>query len=164
MTDTVPQRPVPRAMNRRTTGEPSFEHGMRRAADVYTAVADASSDASADASADAPPIRRPTGLPLLLLVALGLVTAAGVVQVRARARVLGLGAEIAEMTGEHSKLLDDRRRLEAERAYLRHPDYIQSVAEARLHMVPAAPERTQTIRLLPDPRVVASTAKPGAAK
>ncbi len=158
MIDTVPQRPVPRAMNRRTPGEPSFEHGMRRAADLYTA------DASADAPAEAPAIRRPTGLPLLLLVARGHVTAAGGVPVRARARVLGLGAEIAEMTGEHSKLLDDRRRLEAERAYLRHPDYIQSVAEARLHMVPAAPERIQTIRLLPDPKIPASTAKPGAAK
>ena len=127
-------------MNRRTSGEPSFEHGMRRAADVaptHVAVAEPEQDS---------PARRPTGLPLLLLVALALVTVAGVVQVRARARVLGLGAEIAEMTGEHSNLLDDRRRLEAERAYLRHPDYIHSVA-ARQHMVPAAPERIQTIRL-----------------
>jgi hypothetical protein len=37
------------------------------------------------------------------------------------------------MTGEHSNLLDERRRLEAERAYLRHPDYIHSVAAAAAH-------------------------------
>lgn len=127
-------------MNKRTSGEPSFEHGMRRAADL------APTNLPAPEPEQDSPARRPTGLPLLLLVALALVTVAGVVQVRARARVLGLGAEIAEMTGEHSNLLDDRRRLEAERAYLRHPDYIHSVA-AKQHMVPAAPERIQTIRL-----------------
>lgn len=119
---------------------------MRRAADLYSNTSVAP-DASADVSGEVPRTRRPTGLPLLLLVALALITAAGIVQVRARARVLGLGAEIAEMTGEHSRLLDERRRLEAERAYLRHPDYIQSVAAGRLHMVPAAPEHIQTIRL-----------------
>ena len=120
---------------------------MRRAADLYAA--DPAAE-PVDAPAGPVPVRRPTGLPLLLLVALGLVTASGVVQVRARARVLGLGAEIAEMTGEHSGLLDERRRLEAERAYLRHPDYIQSVAATRLDMVPARPESIQTIRLKPD--------------
>lgn len=142
-------------MNRRTSGEPSFEHGMRRAADV------APTNVAAPEPEQDSPARRPTGLPLLLLVALALVTVAGVVQVRARARVLGLGAEIAEMTGEHSNLLDDRRRLEAERAYLRHPDYIHSVA-AKQHMVPAAPERIQTIRLAnhkADDRTLAATSK-----
>ena len=147
--------PGRQAMNRRTA-EPSFEHGMRRAADLYTAAPEPD-----DAPMPTPAIRRPTGLPLLLLVALGLVTAAGVVQVRARARVLGLGAEIAEMTGEHSGLLDEKRRLEAERAYLRHPDYIQSVAAGRLDMVPARPESIQTIRLKPE--TLAATRKSGAA-
>jgi hypothetical protein len=100
-----PIRPVRKAMNRRTSGEPDFEHGMRRAADVYAAPTDVATDASKDAPAEPAAIRRP------------------------------------------SRLLDERRRLEAERAYLRHPDYIQSVAAGRLHMVPAAPEHTQTIRL-----------------
>ena len=130
---------------------------MHRAADLYSATA---SD-NCDVPNPAPAMRRPTGLPLLLLVALALVTAAGVVQVRARARVLGLGAEIAEMTGEHSGLLDEKRRLEAERAYLRHPDYIQSVAAGRLDMVPARPESIQTIRLKPE--TLAATRKSGAA-
>jgi cell division protein FtsL len=67
--------------------------------------------------------------------------------VRARARVLELGAEIAEMTGEHVDLAGERRRLEAERAYLRHPDYIQSIAAGRLQMVPATPDRIQQIHL-----------------
>lgn len=154
MTDLRPQRPGPRAMNKRTSGEPSFEHGMRRAADLAApnlAAAAAPGEPEQDS-----PARRPTGLPLLLLVALALVTVAGVVQVRARARVLGLGAEIAEMTGEHSHLLDERRRLEAERAYLRHPDYIHSVAASKLQMVPAAPERIQTIRLAADKTLAAT--------
>jgi cell division protein FtsL len=128
-------------MNRRTAGPPSYAHGRSRAADV-----------AAPAAELAAPARRPTGLPLLLLVALGLATAAGIVQVRARARVLGLGAEIAELTAEHAELQGQKRRLEAERAYLRHPDYIQSVAAGRLQMVPAAPEWTRTIRLRPDPK------------
>jgi cell division protein FtsL len=150
------REPGRQARNQRTA-EPSFDHGMRRAADLYSAVPD-----PADLPQDTPAIRRPTGLPLLLLVALGLVTAAGVVQVRARARVLGLGAEIAEMTGEHSGLLDERRRLEAERAYLRHPDYIQSVAAGRLDMVPARPESIQTIRLKPEAVAARQKKQPGA--
>lgn len=125
---------TPRPNVQRRAAAPSFDHGQIRAPEP------------APIETPAPP-RRPTGLPLLLLVGLGLATAAGVVQVRARARVLELGAEIAEMTGEHIGLADDRRRLEAERAYLRHPDYIQSVAVGRLQMVPATPDRIQQIHL-----------------
>lgn len=127
---------VARTINRRAAA-PSFEHGQIRT----------------DRATDAPPpeilapARPPTGLPLLLLVGLGLATAAGIVEVRARARVLELGAEIAELTGEHTELLGERRRLEAERAYLRHPDYIQSIAASKLQMVPATPDRIQPIHL-----------------
>jgi len=173
MTDARPAHPGP-ASNRRAAA-PSFEHGLRRASDPRGAIHLAppgparphqarpaapapEPDPAADAPAELAPLRRPTGLPMLLLVALGLLTAAGVVQVRARARVLELGAEIAEMTAVHSDLLDQRRRLEAERAYLRHPDYIHSVAASRLQMVPAAPERIQTIRLQPDPKTLANQA------
>lgn len=124
---------APRAgVNRRRGEAPSFEHGQVRAAEVRL---------------PAPPRRRPTGLPLVLLMALGLLTAAAVVQVRTRARVLELGAEITELTAEHGRLLDEKRRLEAERAYLRHPDYIHSVAAGRLQMVPATPDRIQAIRV-----------------
>lgn len=170
MIDARPAQPGPAASNRRAAA-PSFEHGLRRASDPRNPLADPARprqarhaqaapepDPAADAPAELAPLRRPTGLPMLLLVALGLLTAAGVVQVRARARVLELGAEIAEMTATHSGLLDQRRRLEAERAYLRHPDYIHSVAASRLQMVPAAPERIQTIRLQPDPKTLANQA------
>jgi cell division protein FtsL len=167
MTDAQPSRPGPSASNRRAA-DPGFEHGLRRASDPHAPrprrasepVTTAAHDATHDAPAEAAPHRRPNGLPMLLLVALGLVTAAGIVQVRARARVLELGAEIAEMTATHSGLLDQRRRLEAERAYLRHPDYIHSVAASRLQMVPAAPEHIQTIRLQPDPKTLANSAGP----
>ena len=166
MTDERRPRPGLSASNRRAA-EPGFEHGLRRASDPHAPRRTRSEpaqhvahDAAHDAPAETAPLRRPNGLPMLLLVALGLVTAAGVVQVRARARVLELGAEIAEMTATHSGLLDQRRRLEAERAYLRHPDYIHSVAASRLQMVPAAPERIQTIRLQPDPKTLANSAGP----
>ena len=166
MIDAHLTRPVPSASNRRAA-EPGFEHGLRRASDPHAArrrpapgLAEAVHDPTHDAPAEAAPLRRPNGLPMLLLVALGLLTAAGIVQVRARARVLELGAEIAEMTGTHSGLLDQRRRLEAERAYLRHPDYIHSVAASRLQMVPAAPEHIQTIRLQPDPKTLANQSGP----
>ena len=167
MIDARPTRPGPAASNRRAA-DPDFEHGLRRASDPRATKRQATpglaaanppaNDATHDAPAEATPLRRPNGLPMLLLVALALLTAAGIVQVRARARVLELGAEIAEMTGTHSGLLDQRRRLEAERAYLRHPDYIHSVAASRLQMVPAAPERIQTIRLQPDPKTLANQA------
>jgi cell division protein FtsL len=68
-------------------------------------------------------------------------------RVRTKAKGLELGAAIAELTHEHNRLLDEKRRLEAERAYLRHPDHIQRVAIERLHMEPVQPERIQAIRL-----------------
>ncbi|PCC72799.1 Cell division protein FtsB [Nannocystis exedens] len=128
----TPTTKPPRTGNvRRGATPPSFEHGFQRADDRLPP----------------PPPRRPTGLPLVLMLALGLLTAAGVVQVRTRARVLELGADIAELTAEHGRLLDEKRRLEAERAYLRHPDYIEDVAAGRMQMVPATPDRLQAIRL-----------------
>ena len=75
-------------------------------------------------------------------------TAVGVARVHLRTRVLDLGAEISDLTSEQARLLDRKRRLEAERAYLRHPDQIQEVATERLHMVPVAAERVQKIRLI----------------
>lgn len=139
----APTPQTPRQAGNRRRGDPTFEHGFQRAVEAEPAP---------------PPVppRRPTGLPLVLLLGLGLMTAVGVVQVRTRARVLELGAEIAELTAEHGRLLDEKRRLEAERAYLRHPDYIQSVAASRLHMVPATPDRIQAIRVRRD-----QTEKPG---
>ncbi|HEY8380019.1 MAG TPA: cell division protein FtsL, partial [Nannocystis sp.] len=132
-----PAMTTPTRGNVRRNATPSFEHGFQRAPE-------------AEFRPPPPPPRRPTGLPLVLMLALGLMTVAGVVQVRTRARVLELGAEIAELTAEHGRLLDEKRRLEAERAYLRHPDYIESIATERLKMVPATPDRRQAIRIRDD--------------
>jgi len=134
--------------NARRDLTPSFEHGFVRAPET-------------EERPPPPPPRRPTGLPLVLLLALGLLTAAGVVQVRARARVLELGAEIAELTVEHGTLLDEKRRLEAERAYLRHPDYIEEVAAGRMQMVPATPDRLQAIRLRGEDKKTGSSGQGG---
>lgn len=144
MTTTTPTR----RGNARRDATPSFEHGFQRAP-------------ATEERLPPPPPRRPTGLPLVLLLALGLLTAAGVVQVRTRARVLELGAEIAELTAEHGRLLDEKRRLEAERAYLRHPDYIEEVAAGRMQMVPATPDRLQAIRLRDEPKKTGSSGQGG---
>lgn len=90
----------------------------------------------------------PAGTSLLLALGVLALAAIGIVRVRATTRVLELGAEITELTEEQSRLLELRRRLSAERAYLRHPDRIGEVARDRLGMVPVAPELVQEIRLL----------------
>jgi cell division protein FtsL len=94
----------------------------------------------------------PAGTSLLLLLVVGALAALGIVRVRASTEVLELGAEITEMTTEQELLLDQKHRLEAERAYLRHPDHIQEVARDRLRMIPVAPVLVQTIRVVEDVR------------
>jgi cell division protein FtsL len=92
----------------------------------------------------------PAGTSLLLLLVVGAFTALGIVRVSASTEVLQLGAEITELTAEQARLLDEKRRLDAERAYLRHPDHIQEVARDRLRMIPIAPVLVQTIRVVED--------------
>ena len=92
----------------------------------------------------------PAGTSLLLLLVVGALTALGIVRVQASTEVLELGAEITELTAQQAQLLDQKRRLEAERAYLRHPDHIQEVARDRLRMIPMAPVLVQTIRVVED--------------
>lgn len=114
-----------------------------------------SSDAPAASSSHAGRGRRratPAGTSLLLTLIVGVLTAIGIARVRATTRVLELGAEITELTSEQARLLDDRRRLAAERAYLRHPEHIDEVARNHLQMIPMSPDLVQTIRLqTPDP-------------
>ena len=62
--------------------------------------------------------------------------------------LLELGEEIGDLTQEQAALLDEKRRLETERAYLRHPNRIRTFAEERLDMHPADPQRIQSIELL----------------
>jgi cell division protein FtsL len=91
----------------------------------------------------------PAGTSLLLTLIIGVLTAIGIARVHATTRVLELGAEITELTSEQARLLDQRRRLAAERAYLRHPQTIGEVARNRLQMIPMSPDLVQTIRLAP---------------
>lgn len=102
--------------------------------------------------------RRPSGTPLLVFTILGVLTFVGLARVHMRTRVLALGEEITELTEERRRLLDLKRRLQTERAYLRHPDRIRDHAQAELGMSPVPPERIQRIKLLePDAREKAST-------
>jgi len=89
----------------------------------------------------------PAGTSLLLTLIVGVFTAIGIARVHTTTRVLELGAEITDLTTEQARLLDERRRLAAERAYLRHPETIDEVARNRLRMIPMSPDLVQTIRL-----------------
>ncbi len=91
------------------------------------------------------------GVPLLLIAVVVILTVAGVMRVQNRTAVLETGARITDLAAEHARLLDQKRRLEAERAYLRHPDHVQEIAVERLKMVPATADRVQTIQLKPPP-------------
>lgn len=94
------------------------------------------------------PARRPEGIPLLLLSVLAVLTAVGLAKVQAQTRVLELGGEITELSEERARLLDRKRRLETERAYLRHPDRIRRTATEQLGMEPVPPDRLQSVELL----------------
>ena len=71
-----PNRPGPAASNRRAA-DPDFEHGLRRASDPRATKRQATPglaaahppahDSTHDAPAEATPLRRPNGLPMLLL-------------------------------------------------------------------------------------------------
>lgn len=89
---------------------------------------------------------------------LGVLTFVGLARVHMRTRVLALAEEITALTDERQNLLELKRRLQTERAYLRHPDRIRDHARAELGMSPVPPERIQRIKLLePDTREKAST-------
>ncbi len=135
---TSPHPTAPR--RRRRQKEPSHPHGWRRASD--------------SATLDPSPARSrrstPAGTSLLLTLIVVVLTAIGIARVHSTTRVLEMGAELSELTAEQAKLLDLRRRVAAERAYLRHPDHIGEVARRRLQMIPIAPDLVQTIRLQPE--------------
>lgn len=131
--------PGPGSRRRRRQKTETRPHGWQR-----------SSDAPEAGEADRAPLRTraPAGTSLLLTLVVGILTAIGIARVHATTRVLEQGAEITDLTAEQSRLLEERRRLAAERAYLRHPDHIAEVARNRLQMVPIAPDLVQPIRLL----------------
>lgn len=132
MNPTEPRR------RRRQAPPPTYAHGWGRVGDAHVApVVQA--------------LRRrwaPAGTSLLMSLLVVALCAAGIVRVRASARVLALGAEITELTDQQARLQEEKRRLFAERAYLRHPDQVADIARNKLGMVPVAPELVQQIRLV----------------
>jgi hypothetical protein len=93
--------------------------------------------------------RRSDGTPLLLFTVLAVMTGVGLARVESRIEILDLANEITELSEDQQRLLDRKRRIETERAYLRRPARIGEQASERLGMVPAPPERIQPIELLP---------------
>ena len=117
-------------------------HGWFRRADVAK---------SAPPALGNPASARPSGTPGLLFVIVATLAGVGIARVHAQSRVLELGGEISQLTDEQIRLLELKRRLEAERAYLRHPDQVREVATRRLGMVPVTPDRIQHIDLQGEP-------------
>lgn len=93
--------------------------------------------------------RRADGTPLLLFTVLAVLTGVGLARVQSRIEILDIANEITELSEDHQRLLDRKRRLETERAYLRRPERVRKQAQERLGMEPAPPERIQRIELLP---------------
>jgi cell division protein FtsL len=93
--------------------------------------------------------RRADGTPLLLFTVLAVLTGVGLARVSARIEVLQLANEITELSNDQQRLLDRKRRLETERAYLRRPARVSEQAQARLGMQPAPADRIQRIELRP---------------
>jgi cell division protein FtsL len=93
--------------------------------------------------------RRANGTPLLLFTVLAVLTGVGLARVESRIEILDVANEITELSGDQQRLLDRKRRLETERAYLRRPARVSEQATTRLGMEPAPPERIQRIELLP---------------
>jgi cell division protein FtsL len=136
--DPVAARLLRRAQQR-PTGEPRA-HGWGRADDPDLRFADKPSFLDR---------RRADGTPLLLFTVLVVLTGVGLARVQSRIEVLDLANEITELSEEQQRLLDRKRRIETERAYLRRPARIGEEAAERLGMVPAPPERIQPIELRP---------------
>ncbi len=131
----------PSSRPRRRQHTQSHPHGWRRASDAGD---------GPGGGASRPRRSSPAGTSLLLLLMVAVLTAIGISRVHATTRVLETGAQITDLTAEQARLLDLRRRLAAERAYLRHPDHIDEVARRQLQMIPIAPDLVQTIRLQPE--------------
>ncbi|HET6585159.1 MAG TPA: cell division protein FtsL [Nannocystaceae bacterium] len=133
-----PNPSTPRSRRRQVLQ--SFAHGWARVGDPLRALQ--------PAAPGTPRRSAPAGTSLLLMIIVVVLAGAGLARVRASTRVLALGAAITELTDEQSRLQEQKRRLLAERAYLRHPDQIAEVARGKLGMVPVAPDLVQQIRVV----------------
>ena len=118
----------------------AHEHGWARASDPVTLPVHAGTPARGR--------RAPAGTSFLLAIAVTVISAIAIVRVHASNEVLEFGGQITELTQEQAHLLEEKRRLAAERAYLRHPEQIEDIARNKLGLVPITPELVQPIRLV----------------
>lgn len=92
-------------------------------------------------------MRAPAGTSFLLFLCVIVGIAMGVVRIQSTTEVLEAGGDITRLSEQQAALLEEKRRLSAERAYLRNPQQVQAVARDELGMVPVAPELVQKIRV-----------------
>ena len=60
----------------------------------------------------------------MLFTVLAVLTGDGLARVQSRIEILDVANEITELSEDHQRLLDRKRRLETERAYLRRPERV----------------------------------------
>lgn len=126
------------------------EHGWARADDLPPGRTPARTAGEDEHVRRDQPLRRPQssrGLPLVIFVALGVVTSVALARVHAQNRALEVADELTDLADEHERLLDEKRRLETERAYLRHPRRIREYARRHLDMIPTPPDRVHRLRI-----------------
>ncbi|RMG98158.1 MAG: hypothetical protein D6705_07045 [Deltaproteobacteria bacterium] len=97
------------------------------------------------------PPRPPAALLPVALVMVATCAVIGWIHVETQSRVLAVAERMARATEIHTRLVERLRLLEAERAYLRHPDRIREVALGRLGLVPPSPDAVHEIVVREDP-------------
>ncbi|MEM6289824.1 MAG: cell division protein FtsL [Myxococcota bacterium] len=130
--------------SRRKQKTVEFFHGHKRSSDLPAG------GSSVERARDR--MRAPAGTSFLLFLCVAVMVAMAIVRIKSTTAVLEAGGDIAKLSEQQAMLLEEKRRLSAERAYLRNPTQVQSVARDELGMVPVAPELVQKIRVKEDPR------------
>lgn len=128
-----------RPQRRRKQKSVSFPHGHKRHSDQPSPAG------SVERVRDR--MRAPAGTSFLLFLCVAVLVAMGVVRIQSTTAVLEAGGDITRLSEQQAMLLEEKRRLSAERAYLRNPQQVQSVARDELGMVPVSPELVQKIRV-----------------
>ncbi len=132
-------QPAKRQRRRKQKKPDAFPHGHKRSSDLPNA------SSSVERVRDR--MRAPAGTAFLLFLCVGVLVAMGVVRIKSTTEVLEAGGDITQLSGQQAELLDEKRRLSAERAYLRNPQQVQEVARDQMGMVPVSPELVQKIRV-----------------
>ncbi|MGH1342973.1 MAG: hypothetical protein ACRBN8_15530 [Nannocystales bacterium] len=126
-------------VRRRKQKPVEFPHGHKRSGDR------AANAGSVERVRDR--MRAPAGTSFLLFLCVAVTVAMGIVRIQSTTAVLEAGGDITRLSEQQASLLEEKRRLSAERAYLRNPQQVQAVARDELGMVPVSPELVQKIRV-----------------